>query len=226
MTLIKCPNCGHTISSVASRCPQCGNQLSQFRFVQGEGGALTECRRCARKVLSGAKICPYCGASRPGRQFPMVLLPLAVALAVPVLVISALRNRGPQAPAVFGEPAAERPAPVAAASAPPVRLAPSVPEPAAAPGAALGAPADSSAAGVPTQTKWTLDWANVREGRALETPVVRVLHPGAAVQVTDRQQGWWALYLDGHVVGYVAGSVLGDRPPVISRPDTVADGHD
>jgi hypothetical protein len=27
-------------------------------------------------------------------------------------------------------------------------------------------------------------------------------------------------------VGYVAGSVLGDQPRVISRPDTAADGHE
>jgi hypothetical protein len=44
--------------------------------------------------------------------------------------------------------------------------------------------------------------------------------------VTDRQQGWWALYLGGHVVGYVAGSVLGDQPPVVTPPDTAADGHE
>jgi hypothetical protein len=79
---------------------------------------------------------------------------------------------------------------------------------------------------VATQTKWTLDWANVRQDRALEAPVVRVLRPGASVQVTDRQLGWWALYLDGRIVGYVAGSVLGDQPPLLlSRPDT-AGGHE
>lgn len=223
MTLIKCPGCGHTISSVASRCPQCGDQLSQFRFVQGEAGALTECRRCARKVLSGARLCPYCGVSRPGRRAPVGLVMLAVALAVPVLVFAALRDRGPQAPAaVFLPPAAEpMPVVVEALPLPPLQTTPAAPASPGAPG-----PADSGAVAVLTQTKWTLDWANVREGRALEAPVVRVLRPGASVQVRDRQLGWWALYLDGRVVGYVAGSVLGDQPPEVARPDTAVGGHE
>jgi hypothetical protein len=157
----------------------------------------------------------------------MVLLPLAVAVAVPVLVIAALRNRGPLAPAVVGgQSSAEGPKAVAQASVAPGHPAPSAPAPAVTPGVALGAPADSSAAGIPTQTKWTLDWANVRESRALEAPVVGILRPGAPVQVTDRQQGWWALFLDGRVVGYVAGSLLADQPPLAAHPDTAAGGHE
>src|SRR3970282_962940 len=95
MTRIKCPGCGHTVSSVASKCPQCGTLLSQFRFVQGEGGALTECRRCARKVLSGATICPSCGISRPGRRSPYAVVALIAAFAVPALVVAVLREGGP-----------------------------------------------------------------------------------------------------------------------------------
>ena len=226
MTLIKCPGCGHTVSSVASRCPQCGDQLSQFRFVQGEGGGLTECRRCSGKVLSGARVCPYCGVARPGRRSPVALLVLAVALALPMMAIVALRNRAPQPPPAVEaqaqpvvEPPGESAAPASATQAELPRLEPSAP---------LRAPAvapDSSALAAPTQTKWTLDWANVRERRELQAPVVRVLRPGASVQVNDRQLGWWALYLDGRMVGYVAGSVLGDQPPFLSRPDT-AGGHD
>ena len=223
MTLIKCPNCGHTISSVASKCPRCGNQLSQFRFVQGEGGGLTECRRCARKVLSGAKICPYCGVSHPGRRSPVVLLTLGIALVLPVLVLATLRNRSPEPPVLIPARTGED-LPAAVAPAPRLQAAPGP----AAPRAPVVAPAagvmGDNAGGVSTQTKWTLDWANVRQGRALEAPVVRVLRPGAPVQVSDRQLGWWALYLDGRMAGYVAGSVLGDRPPVLARPDTA--GHE
>lgn len=226
MTLIKCPGCGHTVSSVASKCPQCGDQLSQFRYVQGEGGSLTECRRCARKVLSGARMCPYCGVAHPGRQSPLALLVLVAILALPVLAIVALRDRGPQPP---GSVLAERAAPpppsppleeVPPSAAPVAPAAPSVPL-----HAPARAPAESSAVAVPTQTRWTQDWANVRERRELQAPVVRVLRPGATVQVTDRQLGWWAVYLDGRMVGYVAGSVLSDQPPLVSRPDT-AGGHE
>lgn len=223
MTLIKCPGCGHTVSSVASKCPQCGTLLSQFRFVQGEGGALTECRRCARKVLSGATTCPYCGISRPGRRPPYLAVALLAAIAVPALILTALRVRGPEGTAAFPvAPSAAQPRAVAAAVPPPP---PTEPAPAVAePSAGLGAPVDSGrvlAAGdiVPTQSKWTVDWANVREGRALGTRVVRVLRPGTSVQVADRQAGWWALYADGQLVGYVAGSLLSDQPPPDARPE-------
>ncbi len=223
MTLIKCPGCNHTVSSVASKCPQCGTQLSQFRFVQGEGGGLTECRRCARKVLSGAKTCPYCGITRPGRRAPYALVALAGALAIPVLVITALRDRGPQAPppavAERSTQAAPPPAAAPAQEPPPPAEAPARP-------VELAVPAPAPADLVSTQTRWTLDWVNVRQDRAVEAPVVRVLRPGSPVQVSDRRIGWWALHLDGRVVGYVAGSVLGDRPPAPTRPDTTAGGRD
>jgi hypothetical protein len=62
-------------------------------------------------------------------------------------------------------------------------------------------------------TRWTLDWANVREGRALGTAVVHVLHPGESVLVGDRESGWWAVYQQSKVLGYVAGSLLSDQPP-------------
>lgn len=222
MTLIKCPGCNHTISSVASKCPQCGTLLSQFRFVQGEGGGLTECRRCARKVLSGAKTCPYCGISRPGRPALYALVALVGALTVPILVIAALRGRGPQAASVAleGAPEPSRSQAVALAQAPRAAEVPDRP-----PWEAT-APAPSPTDSAATQTKWTLDWVNVRQGRALDAPVVRILRPGSAVQVADRQSGWWALHLDGRVIGYVAGSVLGDQPPAAMRPDTTAGGHD
>ncbi len=220
MTLIKCPGCNHTISSVASKCPQCGTLLSQFRFVQGQGGGLTECRRCARKVLSGAKTCPYCGIARPGRRAPYALLALVGALTIPLLVVAALRTRAPQALFSAAEAISEPPVPQAASLAqatPPAEA--SVPQ--AEPAIPAPAPTDS----VATQTKWTLDWVNVREGRAVEATVVRVLRPGSAVQVADRQMGWWELHMGGRVIGYVAGSVLGDQPPP-TPPDTTAGGHD
>ena len=83
MTLIHCPKCAHTVASVASRCPNCGTLLTQYRFVQGQGGSLTECRRCSRKVLSGAAVCPYCGVRRPGRRLPYVVVTLVVVLRPP-----------------------------------------------------------------------------------------------------------------------------------------------
>ena len=218
MSLIKCPGCGHTVSSVASKCPQCGTLLSQFRFVQGEGGALTECRRCSRKVLSGATMCPYCGVSRPGRRAPYMVVTLLVAFAVPALVLAALRDRAPglpppHAPVAMAEP--QQPQAVTVEAPVPVPEVPVAPDTTQVMAAVPAAPRDS----LVTEIRWILDWANVREGRALGTRVVRVLRPGSSVRVTDRQAGWWALYADGRVLGYVAGSLLSDQPPPESRPD-------
>ncbi len=237
MTLIQCPKCEHTISSVASRCPSCGTLLTQYRFVQGQGGALTECRRCSRKVLSGAMVCPYCGVTRPGRRTPYVVGILVVALAAPILLFGLLYSRPQQpAPRVLERPAAtpsptEAPAgPVpsrAVEQAPPAvatGLTPTSPA-AAAPPAASDVPQPArqdTVQGAPEGAvrKWTLDWANVREGRAIGTAVVHILRPGQPVLVGDRQAGWWAVYQEGQVLGYVAGSVLGDKPPADVPPDS------
>ncbi len=229
MTLIKCPNCGHTVSSVASKCPQCGTLLSEYRFIQGQSGALTECRRCARKVLSGATVCPYCGTPKPGRRIPYAAGALLLAAVVPALVLVALQERAPGAavpqrgPEQAQQPAQPAPleesapqatgAPAARATQepPPRREAPLSVGPAVGPG--LGAPPS-------TETRWTLDWTNVRQARGLDAPVVRVLKPGTAVQVGDRVSGWWAVYLEGRLVGYAAGSLLAATPPGPLRPDT------
>lgn len=230
MTLIKCPNCGHTVSSVASKCPQCGTLLSEYRFIQGQSGALTGCRRCARKVLSGATVCPYCGTPKPGRRIPYAAGALLLAAVVPALVLAALQQRAPGAAVPQGGPEqaqqptqqapAEESAPQAT-GAPEAPAAQEPPQPRQAPlsvGPGLAAP---PAAG----TRWTLDWTNVREARALDAPVVRVLKPGTAVQVGDRVNGWWAVYLEGRLVGYAAGSLLAATPPGPLPPDTSLAGR-
>ena len=92
--------------------------------------------------------------------------------------------RGPRPPAP--------PRPARPGRTPP---APTPPAPVAAPGTPDPARGDSSrTTPAGAVTKWTLDWANVREGRALGTAVVHVLPPGVAVLVGDRQSGWWAGY--------------------------------
>jgi len=71
------------------------------------------------------------------------------------------------------------------------------------------------AAGV-RNTRWSLDWVNVREGRGVDNAVVIVLRPGIQVQLADQRGGWWAVYVDGTFVGYASGSLFGFEPP----PDT------
>ena len=226
--------------------------MTQYRFVQGQGGTLTECRRCSRKVLSGAMVCPYCGARRPGRRTPYVVAALVVALAAPIGLFALLYSRAARpAPVAIEAPAAipgpkEAPAPPvrsrqvahapqeslvlppaervgrSQASAGVLATTPAPATPPAQPAASGGAPADGpQPAPGGTVTKWALDWANVREGRALGTPVVHILHPGEQVLVGDREAGWWAVYQESRVLGYVAASLLGDQPPSPGAPDSV-----
>jgi hypothetical protein len=65
---------------------------------------------------------------------------------------------------------------------------------------------------VATNQRWTADWANVRERRSVEAPVVLVLDPNEAVQVDSLRGGWWAAYVGGQRIGYVANSVLREQP--------------
>jgi hypothetical protein len=54
---------------------------------------------------------------------------------------------------------------------------------------------------------------NVRADRTVESAVVRVLAPGRRVEIGDLEHGWWALFENGALVGYVANSVLTETPP-------------
>lgn len=235
MTLIKCPSCEHTISSVASKCPRCGYLLSQSQFQQGHqgSGSLTECRKCGRKVLSKVRVCPYCGLNTPGRR-PRVAALIAAGVIASALAILALQERmvsgqlsvaesgatsdtTPEEPAA--RPAAKSASAPATTAAPPDSLATAAaprdtvaPTPAAESLAAVTRSADST---VPTQTRWAADWANIREARSLEAPVVGVVRRGEPVQVANQVEGWWEVYRGGRFIGYVAGDLLLAEPPVI-----------
>jgi hypothetical protein len=63
-----------------------------------------------------------------------------------------------------------------------------------------------------TVVKWTSTWVNVRERRDPNAPILGILDPGERVDVADLQRGWWAVYLEGEVIGYVARSLLRDSP--------------
>lgn len=62
-------------------------------------------------------------------------------------------------------------------------------------------------------TRWSIDWVNVREGRGVDNAIVTVLRPGVQVQLADQRGGWWAVYLDGTFVGYASGALFGFEPP-------------
>ncbi len=92
--------------------------------------------------------------------------------------------------------------------------------PAAAPPAEVAPPPVETPSATPrdAQTKWTSDWANVREGRGLNTPIMQIISPGLQVEVDSLQGRWWVVLVDGAPIGYVHSSLLQDEEP-ISEPD-------
>lgn len=215
MTLIKCPECDHAVLSVASVCPNCSFPLNERRWQQGRFGSLAECYQCGRKVLSGASVCPHCGTPHPRRRVPVkwTVTALVAAALIPAgfSIWKGLERRAEESSAVAAGVARGTPAREPGVPAPTVRAPPREPlQPTAPAGAGSLVPVASMPA---TEMRWTNTWANVREGRGTDTPVIQILQPGQQIEVTDRQNGWWVAYVDGKAVGYVANPLLDREPP-------------
>jgi hypothetical protein len=151
---------------------------------------------------------------------------VAVAGSVVVLARTGVLPAPPWTPqgtgskAVAAAPHADTPASdttVAAAPiivSPPETVATARIDAAAPPPAVLVAPAPRTETRLPAlRAKWTAEWANVRADRTVASPVVRVLAPGQKVEIGDLELGWWALFENGTLLGYVANSVLTETPP-------------
>ncbi len=164
---------------------------------------LKACPQCGQKVAGAAQVCPGC-SYRLSQHTPeiegsgaswFVLVLLGVALVV-LGVFLAIRTR-PDSGLQPSASSAPSPAPLADSVAPP---------PVAEPTTALPS----------TQTKWTSEWANVREGRALTAPILQILTPGQRVEVDSLRVRWWLVYLDGQRIGYVHQTVIQDEEPADS----------
>lgn len=238
MVMIRCPECGQRALDVASVCPKCGHVLIQNPLETHDWGTLRECGRCGKHIERDAVICPYCGhhvrAARLAWRttFSVAGVALAVALGIAAWrtgLMGSIRQafRSPRPAAV--EPRATGPGPAIAlpvadsAAEPTSDTAPAAPVAAAAPDTAT--PPATVALRQPRRepapasrprdlvSRWTIEWANVRAARSVESTVVQVLPPGRAVEVREMRQGWWTLYAGGSVVGYIANSVLSATPP-------------
>lgn len=230
MVMIRCPECGQRVLDVASSCPKCGHVLIQNPLETHGWGNLEACGRCGKHIERDLAICPYCGHHvRAARLATRIALGVAAAVVVVIAAVLLWRAgvlgslREAARPAPRAAPAVARPeaaAPVAAPSVPDsVTTAPILvvsPETATRDTVGTATPAPSRAPGPRPRdlvTRWTLEWANVRAARSMESSVVQVLPPGRAVEVREMRQGWWAVHADGTVVGYIANSVLGTAPP-------------
>lgn len=54
MAIIKCPECGHSVSDQAPTCPSCGVEIA---------GKITKCPQCGNVYFSSNQQCPFCKTS-------------------------------------------------------------------------------------------------------------------------------------------------------------------
>jgi hypothetical protein len=234
MALIKCPQCGQTVLSVASVCPKCGHMLMQNPLAQGGEGEFVECPRCNKFIPEHADRCGFCGYPRRARRrmwWAIGAVAFVAALVAGVVGARQVLGGGASSSPPPHE-TTERAGPAAEADeTTTVAAEPQQPPPTAEPiVVAERGPArpDTTRAPVPTVApprppatvpstvnRWATTWANLREGPGIDYGVVRVLTPGERVRVASLTRGFWAVYDDGTIEGYVANSVLSDRqlPP-------------
>ena len=211
MALIDCPQCGHKVLSVASTCPKCGFSLTEQRKRDSVARRAAICRHCHREIAATAKLCPHCGKTKPVSKPPPWLVPAILVVGLLIAVFFILRG-GSEDP--IPQPAE----PVAAAeSVPTTRDTTPTPPPAAV--TVPTRPQISAPAAPQTLTRWTADWANMREDRNVSSDVVRVLLPGEQIEVADLANRWWAVHVDGRRVGYISASLVVNEIPA-TEPDT------
>lgn len=243
MTLIKCPQCGQTVLSVATTCPKCQHLLTQNPMQQGEHSDLIECRRCEKMIHENAEVCEYCGYPvELRRRMRRIAWSAAGVVAVAVIAVVAVQmqaeSRAPEQagaqqqtapPPPMRESPADRAArvpPAAAETTAAVSPPPAPPEgrraiPPRAP--EVGASGADAGPALPAQaqTRWTNEWANLRSGRDTLSPILRAVAPGTALTVASPRNGWWSVYLDSAFAGYIAGDLLArDRPDTVSGRDS------
>ena len=225
MPLLSCPQCGQSVSSLASACPKCSYPLREQRLQQRQMGPLITCRKCLQKIPSKSRVCPHCGVDHPRKTFAVWTAAVPIAVLLSVIVLAAVLRGGAEPVGQPVEPTAEstEPAvtpdvpadsgPTAGPSDSAAEVLPEVPTGTPSP---VMAPRRAVVSSEPTTqfaVRWTSTWANLRSARSPESPVVRILDPGQRVEVGDLRAGWWAVYEAGQLVGYVANSVLQTEAP-------------
>jgi ribosomal protein L37E len=171
-----------------------------------------ECPRCGQRALSIATRCPRCGhdfpphslqrpVSRQERQRLRPVLLVAGALVAVVVIVALVWQWG-----VSGAVTT----PSVATPLPPVPSHQSQPRrPAAdsAPRSGIQPPVGR------VVLRYATTWVNVRGGRSVRAPVVRVLNPGEVVQVDSLRMGWYRVLAEGRALGYAARTHLDAIPP-------------
>lgn len=221
MPLMSCPKCGKNVSSLASVCPQCSYPLREQRLKESQMGPQISCRKCDHLISANSRVCPHCGVDFPKRTFNLFIASVPLAAIILVFAIMKLLPSGDNA-AEFGT----EPTPAADASS---DSTPALPEsnavvsaqPSEADSILEAPPIVAAPPPTPTivdttvraTTRWAADWANVRASPTRNAPSVHVLNPGQRIEVGTYTRGWWEVFVDGQLLGYVANSLLLREPP-------------
>ena len=59
--IVKCSNCGLTLSSAAESCPRCGNAMINTNTNIAEKNVVQFCGKCGSKLSPSEMYCPNCG---------------------------------------------------------------------------------------------------------------------------------------------------------------------
>jgi SH3 domain-containing protein len=178
-----------------------------------------ECPQCGRKALSVATRCPHCGVAFPSKPLELTARRYRLIRLRPMLAVGGVLVLGAVLLAVvvprLGSKTA---APTLATPTGTVATDSTVKGPASDDIAPVQPPAASSASVTPAApnppaTRFARTWVNVRGGRGRDTPAVRVLNPGEAVQVDSLTRGWYRVLIDGRAAGYVHRSNLDSGSP-------------
>lgn len=217
-TLAECRRCGKMVDKHAVVCPYCAYPARARRHLRMAFWGVTGVVAAAAAAIVGTQI----QAESSGR----ISVPSRSAAEPPptpaVTPPSSQRDATP--PGGPGPQMAARDTAPALRDTVPARTRPTQPDTMPAPrviAPPVAAPRpDTTTAARPRdlRARWTLNWVNVREGRSVDFPIVRVLRPGVEVQIRDpRAGGWWEVYYAGERIGFIAGSELSEQPP----PDTL-----
>ena len=222
MPLMACPQCGQNVSSLASVCPKCSCSLREQRLKEGQLGPQVTCRKCRQLISAKANVCPHCGVDFPKQTFNLVFVAIPVAVVLLVFAVIKLAPAGDSEPNLAAAPlplteeppaitppqtevdvvdSAEPASAKAVVRAEPivVETPPTAPE-----------PRDTT---VRSTTRWTATWVNVRRDPTPRAPIEQQLNPGVRVEVGRFESGFWEVFLDGRLLGYVANSLLLREPP-------------
>lgn len=96
---MKCPDCGHEMSSDSDFCMNCGSKVAkvEYEFSNGNlpGNKHTKvCNKCNKEIAYGSVFCPSCGAKQNNTRIKYIFISVAIVLLIIFLCIGiTIHNR-------------------------------------------------------------------------------------------------------------------------------------